>query len=83
MKNLVPAFGERPGTDAAFADGRLVAGSPETVLRELRAQLSGTPFNYLIGQFAFGNLSLAQTQHSVQLFTDRIMPALQHDPVPA
>jgi alkanesulfonate monooxygenase SsuD/methylene tetrahydromethanopterin reductase-like flavin-dependent oxidoreductase (luciferase family) len=78
LKDITPAHGTRPGYDAAYADGRLVAGSPETVARVLREQLSGTPYNYLIGQFAFGNLTLPETQHSVQLFIDHVMPALQH-----
>lgn len=77
LKNITPAFGERPGYQAALADGRLVAGKPETVARILREQLSDTPYNYLIGQFVFGNLSLPEAQHSVQLFTDHVMPALQ------
>jgi alkanesulfonate monooxygenase SsuD/methylene tetrahydromethanopterin reductase-like flavin-dependent oxidoreductase (luciferase family) len=78
LKNIMPTLGERPGYDAALADGRLVAGTPETVLRIVRDQLNDSPYNYLIGQFAFGDLTLAETQHSVQLFTDHVMPALQH-----
>lgn len=76
MKNIVPAHGKRPGYAEALADGRLVAGSAETVLRILRDQLDGTPYNYLIGQFVFGDLTLRETQSSVQLFTDHVMPAL-------
>jgi alkanesulfonate monooxygenase SsuD/methylene tetrahydromethanopterin reductase-like flavin-dependent oxidoreductase (luciferase family) len=83
LHNQTPAFGKRPGSDEAFADGRLVAGSPETVLRALREQLTGTPYNYLIGQFAFGDLTLQQTQASVQLFIDHIMAALHNAPVSA
>ena len=83
LHDQTPAFGKRPGSDEAFADGRLVAGSPETVLRVLREQLSGTPYNYLIGQFAFGDLTLGQTQASVHLFIDHIMPALHDAPVGA
>jgi alkanesulfonate monooxygenase SsuD/methylene tetrahydromethanopterin reductase-like flavin-dependent oxidoreductase (luciferase family) len=82
LKNVTPAFGERPGFDAALADGRLVAGRPETIVRILREQLKDTPFNYLIGQFAFGDLTLPETQRSVQLFVDHVMPALQHAPAP-
>jgi alkanesulfonate monooxygenase SsuD/methylene tetrahydromethanopterin reductase-like flavin-dependent oxidoreductase (luciferase family) len=80
LKDVVPAHGTRPGYDAAYADGRLVAGTPETVTRILREQLSGTPYNYLIGQFAFGDLTLPETQHSVGLFIDHVMPALQQLP---
>jgi len=76
LKNATPAFGERPGFDAALADGRLVAGRPETVVRALREQLSATPYNYMMGQFAFGNLTPAETQASVGLFIEHVMPAL-------
>jgi alkanesulfonate monooxygenase SsuD/methylene tetrahydromethanopterin reductase-like flavin-dependent oxidoreductase (luciferase family) len=75
LKDIVPAHGKRPGYAEALADGRLVAGRPETVVRIMREQLDGTPYNYLIGQLAFGDLTLAQTQHSVQLFADHVMPA--------
>lgn len=78
LKDVLPAFGKRPGYAEALADGRLVAGRPETVARIMREQLAGTPFNYLIGQFAFGDLTLPQTQHSVQLFVDHVMPVLQN-----
>jgi alkanesulfonate monooxygenase SsuD/methylene tetrahydromethanopterin reductase-like flavin-dependent oxidoreductase (luciferase family) len=77
LKNVEPAFGKRPGYAEALADGRLVAGRPETVVRMLREQLDGTPYNYLIGQFVFGDMSLRESQSSVQLFIDRVMPALQ------
>jgi len=77
LKGVTPAHGKRPGYDEAIADGRLLAGRPETVLRMLRDQLDGTPYNYLISQFVFGDLTLRETQHSVQLFIDHIMPALQ------
>jgi alkanesulfonate monooxygenase SsuD/methylene tetrahydromethanopterin reductase-like flavin-dependent oxidoreductase (luciferase family) len=77
LKSQVPAFGERPGYESAVADGRLVSGSPETVVRVLQDQLAGTPFNYLIGQYVFGNISLRDSQTSVQLFVDHAMPALQ------
>jgi alkanesulfonate monooxygenase SsuD/methylene tetrahydromethanopterin reductase-like flavin-dependent oxidoreductase (luciferase family) len=75
LKDMIPAFGKRPDYAQALADGRLIAGRPETVSRIIRDQLGGTPYNYLIGQFAFGDLTLAQTQYSVQLFVDHVMPA--------
>jgi len=80
LKDVIPAHGVRPGYAQALADGRLIAGTPETVTRILRDQLSGTPYNYLIGQFVFGDISLTQSRHSVQLFIDHVMPALQRSP---
>jgi alkanesulfonate monooxygenase SsuD/methylene tetrahydromethanopterin reductase-like flavin-dependent oxidoreductase (luciferase family) len=80
LKDITPAHGKRPGYAEALADGRLVAGTAETVLRTLRDQMNGTPYNYLIGQFVFGDMTLRETQHSVQLFIDHVMPALQRTP---
>jgi alkanesulfonate monooxygenase SsuD/methylene tetrahydromethanopterin reductase-like flavin-dependent oxidoreductase (luciferase family) len=77
LKNVAPAHGKRPGYAEALADGRLVAGRPETVARLLGDQLGGTPYNYLIGQFVFGDMTLRESQTSVQLFADHVMPALQ------
>jgi alkanesulfonate monooxygenase SsuD/methylene tetrahydromethanopterin reductase-like flavin-dependent oxidoreductase (luciferase family) len=77
MKGIIPAHGVRPGYAQALADGRLVAGTAETVTRTLRDQLSGTPYNYLIGQFVFGDMTLTESRYSVQLFVDHVMPALQ------
>ena len=42
-----------------------------------RGQLDETGCNYVVGQFAFGDLSLAETLRSVALFTDEVMPALR------
>ena len=70
-------LGERPGDfDAAAADGRGVAGSPHTVARILAEQLADSAFNYLIGQFAFGDLTGTEALHSIELFANDVMPTL-------
>jgi alkanesulfonate monooxygenase SsuD/methylene tetrahydromethanopterin reductase-like flavin-dependent oxidoreductase (luciferase family) len=56
--------------------GRGLAGTPETVAKQLRAQLAETGANYFVGQFAFGDLTLAEVLRTVELFTTRVMPAL-------
>ena len=56
--------------------GRGLAGTPETVAAQLRTQLAETGANYFVGQFAFGDLSLAEVLRTVELFTTRVMPAL-------
>ena len=33
--------------------------------------------DYFVGQFAFGDLTLAETMHSIELFADEVMPALR------
>ena len=73
-----PMLGERPiDFAAACADGRGVAGSPATVVRFFTEQLAGSDFNYLVGQFAFGDLTLTEVQTSVELFARQVMPALR------
>jgi hypothetical protein len=56
--------------------GQAVAGSPDTVTKFLRAELDESATNYLVGQFAFGDLSLAESLRSVELFHKHVMPGL-------
>jgi hypothetical protein len=32
--------------------------------------------NYLVGQFVFGDMSLAESMKSIELFTTKVMPEL-------
>ncbi|MEX0802072.1 MAG: LLM class flavin-dependent oxidoreductase [Candidatus Binatia bacterium] len=57
--------------------GQGIAGAPETVTEFLKAQMTEAGTNYLVGQFAFGDLSLTETLHSLELFTRRVMPELR------
>jgi alkanesulfonate monooxygenase SsuD/methylene tetrahydromethanopterin reductase-like flavin-dependent oxidoreductase (luciferase family) len=57
--------------------GQGVAGSPETVTEYLAAQLAETGCNYVVGQFTFGDMTLAESLHSIGLFASRVMPALR------
>ncbi len=67
----------RPDTwDALHAQGKGIAGAPDTVARLLRAQMQESQCNYLVGQFAFGDLSAAELQTSLDLFTRDVWPAL-------
>jgi alkanesulfonate monooxygenase SsuD/methylene tetrahydromethanopterin reductase-like flavin-dependent oxidoreductase (luciferase family) len=67
----------RPPTFDGIAEaGQGVAGSPATVLAFLRRELDGTGSNYCVGQFAFGDLTLAETLQSIELFARHVMPAL-------
>jgi alkanesulfonate monooxygenase SsuD/methylene tetrahydromethanopterin reductase-like flavin-dependent oxidoreductase (luciferase family) len=58
------------------ASGLAFAGSPLTLTRALSAQLQTIGSNYLVGQFVFGDMSLAESAKSVELFASRVMPAL-------
>jgi hypothetical protein len=62
--------------DGVMARGQGMAGSPETLRNWLRAQVEETGVNYIVGQFAFGDLSAAECESSVQLFADHIMPSI-------
>ena len=63
--------------DALMECGQGVAGSPETVADYLAAQLAETGCNYVVGQFAFGDLTLDECLHSIGLFASKVMPALR------
>ncbi|MGH6670593.1 MAG: LLM class flavin-dependent oxidoreductase [Xanthobacteraceae bacterium] len=60
-----------------MARGQGVAGSPATVRELLAAQLAETGCNYVVGQFAFGDMTLGEALHSVELFASEVMPALR------
>jgi alkanesulfonate monooxygenase SsuD/methylene tetrahydromethanopterin reductase-like flavin-dependent oxidoreductase (luciferase family) len=67
----------RPPTFDGLAEvGQGLAGSPQTVAAFLRRELNDTGSNYCVGQFAFGDLSLAETLHSIELFGREVMPQL-------
>jgi alkanesulfonate monooxygenase SsuD/methylene tetrahydromethanopterin reductase-like flavin-dependent oxidoreductase (luciferase family) len=56
--------------------GKGVAGSPDTVAHFIRAQMEESQCNYLVGQFAFGDLSARELATSIDLFQRRVMPQL-------
>jgi alkanesulfonate monooxygenase SsuD/methylene tetrahydromethanopterin reductase-like flavin-dependent oxidoreductase (luciferase family) len=72
-----PVQGDRPHAfDAMIADGRAIAGSPATVRAALRRQLDETGANYVMGQFTFGDMTLAEATRSIALFAAEVMPNL-------
>ena len=58
------------------ADGLAVAGSAATVAAKLGEQLRITGANYLVSHLVFGDMTLADSLGSVELFAERVMPAL-------
>jgi len=62
-----PSFAEMQANGLAFA------GAPATVAKALRAQLKLVDANYLVGQFVFGDMSLAESYKSVTLFGEQVM----------
>jgi hypothetical protein len=63
--------------DALIAQGQAIAGSPQTVTTFLKPQLADSRCNYVVGQMAFGDLTLDEMLHSVELFGREVMPALR------
>jgi alkanesulfonate monooxygenase SsuD/methylene tetrahydromethanopterin reductase-like flavin-dependent oxidoreductase (luciferase family) len=67
----------RPATfDLVVERGQGIAGSPGTVAEFLTAQLVETRCNYLVGQFAFGDLTLQESLRSIGRFAGEVMPVL-------
>ena len=67
----------RPDTfEKMMAIGHATAGDPDQVLNFLQSQIDESAANYLVGQFAFGDLSLAESLRSVELFRKHVMPKL-------
>ena len=66
-----------PEIDGQIADGRAVTGTPDKVRDILKAQLAESGANYMVCRFAFGDLTLAESLRSVELFTRHVMPALR------
>jgi alkanesulfonate monooxygenase SsuD/methylene tetrahydromethanopterin reductase-like flavin-dependent oxidoreductase (luciferase family) len=63
--------------DALMDQGQAIAGSSDTVVSCLAAQIAESNANYLVGQFCFGDLNLREMLQSVELFATRVMPKLR------
>ncbi|HEY1747024.1 MAG TPA: LLM class flavin-dependent oxidoreductase [Xanthobacteraceae bacterium] len=57
--------------------GYAVAGAPDTVGAFLKEQIEISGANYVVGQFCFGDLSLAEMLRSVELLAVHVMPKLR------
>lgn len=79
----ISEFTERTGVHRGegFEDWRdnsmIVAGSPETVIREIERQVEMTGINYLIAYLFFGTMSAAQAHRSLALFRSEVMPRIR------
>ena len=79
LRNLRNRTGTHPRPltyDELEKVGQGIAGSPATVTEFLREQLVYTGSNYLVGQYAFGDLTLDETLRSLELFKNEVMPKL-------
>jgi alkanesulfonate monooxygenase SsuD/methylene tetrahydromethanopterin reductase-like flavin-dependent oxidoreductase (luciferase family) len=62
--------------DEAQQRGFGIAGTPELVRDVLQQQLAEARVNYLVCRFAFGDMTLAESRRSVELFARAVMPEL-------
>jgi alkanesulfonate monooxygenase SsuD/methylene tetrahydromethanopterin reductase-like flavin-dependent oxidoreductase (luciferase family) len=60
--------------DDALVEGSIIAGTPDTVRAQIARQAEMIGFNYFIGYFMFGTMSLADAQRSLRLFVSDVMP---------
>jgi alkanesulfonate monooxygenase SsuD/methylene tetrahydromethanopterin reductase-like flavin-dependent oxidoreductase (luciferase family) len=79
LRGGAPIHQRPPVFDDLPEAGQGIAGGPETVRAYLQSQLAESGANYLVGQFAFGDLSLEEALHSVKMFTRQVMPLLRKD----
>jgi len=66
-----------PEWDGEGMNGRAIAGSPQTVLRELQSQVDESGANYILCRMAFGDLTFEESRRSVELFAEHVMPKLR------
>jgi alkanesulfonate monooxygenase SsuD/methylene tetrahydromethanopterin reductase-like flavin-dependent oxidoreductase (luciferase family) len=75
-----PQSHPRPANfDLLMERGQGVAGTPAAVAAFLAGQLAQTGCNYVVGQFAFGDLTREESLRSIDLFAREVMPALQRE----
>jgi len=77
LSGRMPAHPRSPEFDRMMELGQAVAGSAQTVYRFLQREVDESAANYLVGQFAFGDLSLAESLRTVELFQKHVMPKVK------
>jgi alkanesulfonate monooxygenase SsuD/methylene tetrahydromethanopterin reductase-like flavin-dependent oxidoreductase (luciferase family) len=61
--------------DGLIALNNGIAGSPETVRRFVAAEIAANHCNYFVPQMVFGDMTLQESQRSIELFGEDVMPA--------
>jgi alkanesulfonate monooxygenase SsuD/methylene tetrahydromethanopterin reductase-like flavin-dependent oxidoreductase (luciferase family) len=64
-----------PTFDELVALNNGVAGSPDTVRRFIAAEIEANKCNYFVPQMVFGDMTLKESLHSIELFSKEVMPA--------
>ena len=62
-----------------LAQGMVIAGSPRTVVAELKKQGAELSVNYLLAYLFFGTMTMSEAMRSLQLFTSEVMPEIADD----
>jgi len=63
--------------DRLLEEGKLYAGSPETVARQVTGAVVDGEVNYVAGSFAWGSLDPETSLRSLRLFRDEVIPAVR------
>ena len=66
--------------DAVLANGQAIVGAPDTVRETIASQAAEAGLNYMLLRFAFGDLALEESMRSIELFAERVQPALEEVP---
>jgi alkanesulfonate monooxygenase SsuD/methylene tetrahydromethanopterin reductase-like flavin-dependent oxidoreductase (luciferase family) len=62
--------------EEAEAQGRAIAGTPDTVRAFLQTSIDEGGLNYLLCRFAFGDITCDEATQSVRLFARHVKPAI-------
>ena len=77
LRGGAPAHPRPWNFDELIETGQAIAGTPERATAFLQSELTGSTATYIVGQFAFGDLSLVESLRSVELFTRYVVPTLE------
>ena len=69
--------------DTMAEAGLAFAGSPDAIAEIVRAQVTASGANYFVGQFVFGDMTLAESSRSIELFAGSVVPAVRGHLSPA
>lgn len=72
-----PSHARPPQFAGMIADTRGLCGSPRSVAETIRTQMAEAGADYFVGQYFFGDMTIEEATHSIELFARDVMPALR------
>lgn len=63
--------------EGMIAEGTVIAGSPDTVLSQIKRQTEILGTNYVLGYMMFGDMALEDALNSIALFHHEVMPEIE------